>query len=261
MLGAVFTVMLSVTPALAASADDARLRLVHTVPGVGDARLAADGQEVGAAGFAEASEQVAVASGPAQLELSAPDGVELSADADLVAGASYTVIALRTNEGAELRVFENRAAKPGLARLRIIQAASELGGADLAIGGEVIAEDASYTDQTDYLQLEPGDYRVSARSPESGKTVLADNVALAAGTSDTALLVGSQGEQTRVVLVQDDVATPAGVPDTGLGGLAGAEERGPDWPPMIGAALAAGLLGLAVFARRRADRPRLPRGS
>jgi len=261
ILGAVFTVLLSAPSALAASTDDAQVRFVHAVPGVGLGTLTADGQDVGAADFGETSDMVAVPSGPAQLELSAPDGVELSAAPDLTAGASYTVIALPTKDGAELRLFENRAAKAGLARLRVIHAAPELGDADLAIGGEVIAEGSSYTDETDYLQLQPGDYRVSVRSPQSGKAVLADNVALAAGTSDTALLVGSQGEETRVVLVEDDVATPDGAPETGFGGLARADERGgPDWPLATVAALAAGLLGLATWSLR-ARPSRLPRGS
>lgn len=258
MIGAVSTVLLSASPALAAF-DDAQIRFVHAVPGVGVATLSDGDQTVGDADFGEASDLVAVPAGEAKLRLEAPDGVELSSDRKLAAGGSYTVVAMKTKDAAELRLFENRDAKPGVARLRMIHAAPELGDADLAIGGKTVARDASYTDETDYLQLDPGDYKLSVKSPMTGKPVLADELPLAAGTSDTALIVGSQGEQTRVVLVEDDVATPAGAPATGFGGLATAEDAA-DWPLALAAALGAGLTGLAAFARRGSRRWARPLG-
>lgn len=235
----------SASPALAAG-DDARVRFVHAVPGVGKATLSVADQEVGSAGFGEAGDPADVPAGPAELALAAPGGVKLSSERDLAAGASYTVVALGTDDGAELRVFANREAKPGMARLRMIHAAPELGDGDFTVGDEVIARGAGYTDETGYLQLEPGSYELSVRSPDSGEAVVTDTVPLAAGTSDTALVLGSQGEQTRLLVVEDDVAAPAGAPETGLGGLARARGDGADWTLAIAAALAAGILGLAA---------------
>lgn len=227
---------------------------MHAVPGVGEATLAVGGHEIGGAGFGEATDQVPVPAGPAALELSAPDGVQLSADQDLKAGRSYLVVALTTDQGGELRIFRDRGAKANLARLRMIHAAPELGEANIAIDGEVVAKDAAYTDATDYIELQPGEYQMDVESPETGETVLVDRVPLASGTSDTALVVGSQGEQARIVVVEDDVAAPGGAPETGLGGLAPRED-GPNWAlAIVAAALAAGGAGVLI-ARRRASGP------
>ena len=249
MSTAVSILLLTAVPAGAKSGDSS-VRFVHAVPGVGEATLTAGGEGVGTAGFGEATEQMTVPSGNTALELSAPDGVELSADQDLEPGRGYLVVALTTDDGGELRVFRDRGAKANLARLRMIHAAPELGQANFTIDGEVVAKDASYTDSTDYLELEPGDYEVKVESPKTGETVLAGNVPLASGTSDTALVVGTQGEQARVILVEDDVAAPQGAPETGLGGLA-PHDGGPNWPLAIVAALAAGGAGV-LTARRRA---------
>ena len=249
MFAAVSIVVLTSVP-VAADSKDSSVRFVHAVPGVGEATLAVGGQEIGGAGFGEATDQVAVPAGSATLELSAPDGVELTADEDLKPGRSYLVVALTTDQGGELRIFRDRGAKANLARLRMIHAAPELGEADIAIDGDVVAKGAAYTDATDYIELQPGEYQVDVESPKTGETVLVDTVPVASGTSDTALVVGTQGEQARIVVVQDDVAAPGGAPETGLGGLAPPDD-GTNWTLAIVAALAAGGIGV-LFARRRA---------
>ena len=252
MFVAVSIVLLTAIP-VGADSEDSSVRFVHAVPGVGEATLAVGGKEIGAAGFGEATDRAAVPAGPATLELSAPEGVKLTAGQDLKAGRSYLVVALTTDDGGELRIFRDRGAKANLARLRIIHAAPELGEADFTIDGEVIAKDAAYTDATDYIELQPGEYQVNVESPKTGESVLADTVPLASGTSDTALLVGSQGEQARIVVIEDDVAAPRGAPETGLGGLAPRDD-GPNWTLAIVAAFAAGGIGVLI-ARRRAAGP------
>ena len=255
MFAAVFTVLTTAAPANAANGDST-VRFVHAVPGVGDATVSVDGREIGTVGFGEATEQTTVPSGTANFEVSAPDGVKLNADQDLAPGKSYLAVAMKTDKSAEIRFFEDREAKAEVARLRMIHAAPELGNANLVVDGKVIAKDASYTDTTDYLQLEPGDYRVTVSNPKTDETVVSGNASLAAGTSDTALVVGSQGEQAKIMLVQDDVAAPGSAPETGLGGLAHVDGSGPDLPLTGLAALVAGLLGLgAVRLTARRGRP------
>ena len=254
MFLAVSIVLLTAIP-VGADSEDSSVRFVHAVPGVGEATLSVGGQEIGGAGFGGATDQATVAAGPTTLDLSAPDGVELSADQDLKPGRSYLAVALTTDDGGELRIFRDRGAKADLARLRMIHAAPELGQADFAIDGEVIAKAAAYTDATDYIELQPGEYQVDIESPKTGETVLVDTIPLASGTSDTALVVGTQGEQARVILVEDDVAAPGGAPETGLGGLA-PEQNGSDWTLAIVAALAAGGVGVLVARRRAAGSAR-----
>ena len=72
-------------------------------------------------------------------------------------------------------------------------------------------------------------------------------VNLAAGTASTAYAVGSGGERTRFVVVQDGVDAPAGGPATGLGGLSG--DDGAPWLAALLAALAAGTLGGVAYTR------------
>jgi hypothetical protein len=251
---AVFLVLLTSAPAGAADGTSV-VRFVHAVPGVGDASLEVSGHAVGTAGFGEATDQVSVPAGDSTLDLTASGGVELSADESLRAGQSYLAVALTTKKGGELRVFRDRGAAAGLARLRIIHAAPELGDADIAIDGKVVAKGVAYTDATDYLQLQPGDYRVDVESPKNGDVALSDNVALASSTADTALLVGTQGEPAAIVVVEDDVAAPKGAPETGLGGLA-RRDAAPDWIAAMAAALAAGGFGLLLMRRRAAARTR-----
>lgn len=239
-----------------ASAKTADVRFVHAVPGVGKATLEAGGQPVGSAGFGEATDQVAVPAGQTAFQLSAPGGVELTGDEQLEAGKGYLLVAMATTNGAELRLFPEAAATSGDAWLRMIHAAPELGDADLSVGGKTIAKGAAFTDATDYIRLDPGDYKLAVQDPASGDAVLAENVPLAAGTANTALVVGSEGEATQVVLVEDDVTAPAGGPHTGFGGLADlADSVGrPDWPLTLLAAIFAGLLGVGMAGARWAVR-------
>lgn len=246
---AVFILSLHAVPAWAAS-DEAQVRFVHAVPMVGTATIEVDGKPVGEVGFGESTELASVPAGKAPITLTAPGGVELSADAKLAAGKGYLGVALATGKSAELRLFPSQSATPGDARLRMIHAAPELGDADLSVGGKTVAEGAGYTDDTGYLKLAPGEYDWAVEDPASGKAVLAGTAPLAAGTAQTALVVGSEGEQTDVVLVEDDVAAPAGAPQTGFGGLDG-PIGGPDWALVLLAALGAGLIGMRVSNARR----------
>ena len=256
MFAAVFTLLMIAAPA-SASSGDSTVRFVHAVPGVGDATVSVNGTVIGTAGFGEASEQATVPSGTDSFEVSAPGGVKVTAEQDLAPGRSYLAVAMKTDKSAEIRFFQDRDAKAGVARLRMIHAAPELGGANLMLDDKVVAKDASYTDATDYLQLDPGDYRVTVANPKNDETVVAGTASLAAGTSDTALVVGSQGEVAKVMLVEDDVAAPGTAPETGLGGLARAGGSGPDLPLAGLAALTAGLLGLGAFrlTSRRSGHP------
>lgn len=239
-----------------ASSVDSTVRFVHAVPGVGDVTLSVNGTEIETAGFGDPSDQVTVPSGDDSFEVSAPDGVKLSAEQNLAPGASYLVIAMKTDKSAEIRFFKDRDAKAGVARLRMIHAAPELGDANILLDDKVVAKGASYTDATDYLQLDPGDYRITVANPKNDETVVAGTAPLAAGTSETALVVGSQGEVAKIMLVQDDVAAPGAAPETGLGGLARTDGTGPDLPLAVLAALVAGLLGLGVVRLRTRGRGR-----
>ena len=136
----------------------------------------------------------------------------------------------------------------------MVHAAPELGDANLALNGKVVAKRAAYTDATQYWTLPPGAEKLTVLDPSSKKMALGmRSVPLAAGTSTTAYVVGSRGERVKVVLVDDATTAPAAAPQTGLGGLATADGGGPNWAAAAAAALAVGG-AVAILRRRRASR-------
>jgi hypothetical protein len=230
------------------------VRFLHAVPGVGEATVTADGKQVGRAAFGQVSAQVTIPAGTTKFVLKAPGGVTLTKTQRLADGAGYTVVGLATNDSAELRAYRNKEAVAGQARLRMIHAAPELGDADLALDGQVVAEDAKYTAATQYWTLPPGREELTVRKPGSDSMALGmRSLPLTAGTATSAFVVGSRGERVKVVLVDDDTSAPAAAPQTGLGGLAEQGTGGPNWALAGVAAVAVGG-GIALLRFRRARR-------
>lgn len=252
-----------VSPPPARAADQATVRLMHAVPGAGAAELAvASGGERTPVGspvrFGRAGEAQAVPSGSTKL-LVTPDGERASvasASQRLESGARYTAVAMLGEDGPTLRVLRDGAAAPGVARVRMVHAAPELGEPDVRLDGRLVAKAARYEEVTDYLPLTPGSYDLSARRPSGeGDALLSQpGIPLVAGTAATAYVVGSRGERTRAVLVADDTIAPNAPPDTGLGGLSRSVE------PRLLVLLFAGLGGsLLALAARRLIRTGSPR--
>ena len=229
----------------------AKLRFVHAVPGVGEATLTAGDTEVGSAAFGEATPFADVPAGDAKLSLEAEGGT-IEADEQLQAGRSYTAVALAQGQSGELRVYPDGSPKPNTARLRMIQAAPELGTPDFSLNGEVVAQGATYGEATAYWDLQPGTYRAVLVNPETGDpAVPPEQIPLAAGSTSTLVVLGSRGEPVQTLLLTDGTAAPQTAPQTGLGGLAG---DGPSWVAALIAGLLAGCAGgsaYLVMARRR----------
>ena len=252
LLSALLIAMLLATSSAEAK-QTAQVRFLHAVPGVGTASLSASGVKVGIAGFGEKTGFASVPAGDSPLVLHGPDGLVLKGSDQLDAGNAYTIIALAKGKSAELRGFVDGSARAGVARVRMIQAAPELGMPNFVVGGKVVAKSASYGSDTGYADLEPGSYKVKVEDPASGKTVIPTaTVSVSAGTATTAVLVGSRGEKARWVLVDDATAAPSAAPQTGLGGLTNSSDGGSPWLLALVAALGAGALGALAhrFARQ-----------
>lgn len=245
-------------PAASAKSSTADVRFVHAVPGVAPAALSVEGVEVGSAGFAEGTEFAAVPAGKGELALAVPEVGTLTDTAELVGGRAYTVVAMATDDSAELQIFEDEPAVPGKARLRMIHASPELGEPDVELGGEMVATAATYREATKYWTVSPGDYELRVENPEDGKPVLApQQLALAAGTSSSAVIVGGGGEMAQTLLLSDSISTPSAAPASGFGGLSGGDAG--SWPLALAAALLAGALGATAWlfaTRARAGRVR-----
>jgi len=252
------SVILLIGPAPKSFASS-KVRFLHAVPGAPPAQLTVGGTPVGGGvGFGLTTEAVKVDSGTVRLRLAARGGDVLARSrARLRDGRRYTVVAVSQGERATFAVFRDAAARGGSARFRAINASPELGKPDVELSDRVVAEELAYKDASAYVPVPPGNYDVAFARPGGGDPVAERaGVNMAAGTTTTAVVVGSRGEQARVLVLEDGTVAPSVAPDTGLGGLA----PGGDpswWLVVLGSALAAGLLGVAAFSaalrsRRRA---------
>jgi hypothetical protein len=246
--------MLVTVPAASALAST-EVRLVNARGGsdpvrlevtVADQRIPAGG----ATAFADVSDPATVPSGAARLSLTGGSGSGASAslDKELADGASYTVIALPDGgRDFELVVLRDGTATPGDVKLRVLHAAPELGEPDIRLGDRTLAQGVGFKSDTGYLHVDPGTYALAVAAPNGGDAVLDMPLALAAGTANTVIVAGSGGSEARLIELNDDTVTPAGAPDTGLGGLA---ERDLPWVAALLAALLAGTAGGAIQTAR-----------
>lgn len=237
--------MLVAAPAASALAS-ARVRLIDARPGDGTVQLdvMVAGQQITAgddARYGQVTPYANVPAGAAQLELSGAG--KANGSRQLAEGVSYTVVAIaKGSDGFALKVLRDADAKAGKARLRVLHAAPELGSPDLRLGRRTIAEDVGFKTATPYLSVDPGAYSLGVARPGSKKAIFEDDVSLSAGSATTAVLAGSAGARERVIVATDDTVSPAGAPETGLGGLALADRDG-GTPPWLLAALAGLLAG------------------
>ena len=230
----------------------ASVRFVHAVPGAEAVGVSASsgGKNTAVAdavGFGEASPHTRI-SADAKLTVTAGSKEVATSKEPLKRGTRYTIVATGTPNRVTLRSYEDGRAVPGRARIRTIHVSPELGQPDVLVDGEVIARKARFGEAADYEQVQPGLHDVSVNAPGEDRALFSrEDVALTAGTATTALLVGSAGEPTRLVLLDDDSAAPRGAPAAGLGAL-GEEDGPPAWPYALVAALLASLLGATGYA-------------
>jgi hypothetical protein len=243
--------MLSLTSMLvgvsATNAWALELRFVHAVPGAGAASLSASGTSVGdPVSFGGVTSYTDVRSGSQKLELTPAGGGKALATANESLGdGRYTVVASGAGGRVDLHVYRDGEAKSGKAQVRAINAAMELGNTEVALDRRAMAGNLAPGKASPWSTVDPGTYQVEAMRPSGKGGALASRsgVSLAAGTSTTALVVGSGGQPTRIVLASDSTVTPSEAPGTGLGGLSG----GTPWAAALAAALLAGALGGAAY--------------
>lgn len=237
-------VMLLAAPA-APAFGDAQVRFVQAVPGAGalqlEVKYAKGGQQVGGpVEFAQVGTYVSLPKGQATFELSdPPEAGRPSVEQRLKDGGRYTAVAVGGGD-VTLRILSDGPARPGGARLRAVHVAPELGGVEVRLGDQPMAQLDQFKDVADYATVDPGAYAVRITRPGDGSTLAAQGgVPLTAGTASTAFVLGTAGEPLQVVVAADRSATPTGAPQTGLGGLS-------DDGPSLLTVLLVGLFGAAA---------------
>jgi hypothetical protein len=226
---------------------------VHAVPGAGSAKLTVGSASTSSIGFASVSSTASAAGGRVTLRLVAADGGKTLASlpATLEDG-NYTVVATKKGDKPTLLMFHDQAAAGGKASLRAIHAAPELGKAELSADKRPVGKALAFEEAGPYKNMEPGAYKLDVMRPsgKGGALATKSGVNLEAGTSNTAVVAGSGGQPTTIIVASDRAVAPAEAPQTGLGGLA----QSTPWLAALLAALAAGLAGGAAYTvavRRR----------
>lgn len=237
----------------AADAGAAEVRLVHAVPGAGGAQLSVSSRELGSpVDFGEAGGYSTTRDGSVEVALVPGGGGKTLASKKLnFQDGRYTVVAAPSGSGVVLRSYRDGSPQDGKARVRAIHAAGEIDEADLKVDDKTVARNVKPGASTPYLELPPGSYSFAMMMPGGGgdPLVKASGVELVAGTSSTAVVVGSGGEPTKIVLASDGSSGPVTGPDTGLGGL----DEGPPWAlALLVGAMAGALGGGAWLLARRA---------
>jgi hypothetical protein len=210
---------------------DAHLRFAHAVPGAGEGRLVKLGgkhpQTLGSARFGTESAYRGVVAGATKLGLVVGGKVVSTVSAHLKDGAHYSVIALAPSSGPKLVVVPDGRGRRGVARVRVIHAAPELGSPNVIVDGKVVAKSFHFGAISPYLTLKPGKHAFSAMQPKSKMAVLsASGVPVADGSATTVLVVGTRGQKTRFVLTADPSAPRRST--TGGAGKASAPGAGGD---------------------------------
>jgi hypothetical protein len=232
-----------------------KARFLHAVPMAAPATLIIHGHPPRiASSFGKPSGYHACHPGPARVELKLRGQKKPAATANLEIGRGrYTIIAVPHGSEVGLRVYKDGSATPGQARMRTINAAAELPEADMRVDGREVSRFGS--DQaTDYASVPPGRHNLSVTAPgrASQALVSARGVSLVAGSASTAIVVGTRGEPTKVLMVSDQTAGPSVAPATGFVDDIGS---GGGWMLVLLAAAAAGSLGGTTYllsVRRRA---------
>src|SRR5947199_5975958 len=140
IVGCALALTLAATPA-AQARGTANVRFVQARAGAA-ARLwvVEHGSKIAVGGstpFGQVTDYARVPAGPAKLTLTTGAGSseKASLSQSLASGKAYTVVALvKGSSGYHLSVYPDGGAKPGIARIRVIHAAPELGSPDLALG-------------------------------------------------------------------------------------------------------------------------------
>jgi hypothetical protein len=195
-----------------ASAVASMVRFFHAVPGAGPADLTfsfgGGGLNVGQASFGDSTAYRQVAPGTVSWKLTGAgtSKVLASGSGAKVGAGDWTLVALAGNP-VQMGIYPDGRGRQGVARLRVIHAAPELGSPDLAVDGKVIARGVAYRAATPYLGLKPGTHVVTALKPGTKQAVLTvSGLRLRSGQSLTGIVVGTEGQRARVIPVADPSA-------------------------------------------------------
>jgi hypothetical protein len=265
---------LSLLPLIAAPATAAAMpgyiRLAHLSPDtpkvdvwVTSFRGAKYSKMLPSVGYGALSDYQRVSPGTYTVAMRAPGASKksapiLSTNVIVASGKAYTVAGIGRNADINLKILNDDLSRPspGKARMRVVQASSVAPVVDVSTTtGKAIARNVSFPSTTSYAEVPAQRWTLEAKPQAAGVKAAEQAVQVNAGSIYT-ILVLDRGTSAVQLTVRTDAAgsatLPVGSVDTGLGGMAPAEDP---WLPRgalpVGFAAAMLLAGVA-WTRRRA---------
>jgi hypothetical protein len=274
VLIAALAATLSLLPLIAAPATAAAMpgyiRLAHLSPDtpkvdvwVTSFRGAKYSKMLPSVGYGALSDYQRVSPGTYTVAMRAPGASKkstpiLSTNVIVASGKAYTVAGIGRNADINLKILNDDLSRPapGKARMRVVQASSVAPVVDVTTTtGKAIASNVRFPSTTSYAEVPAQRWTLEATPLAAGVKAAEQAVQVNAGSIYTVLVL-DKGTSAVQLTVRTDAAgsatTPVGSVDTGLGGMAHAED--PSLPRgAVPAGLAAALLLAGVaWTRRRA---------
>jgi hypothetical protein len=175
----------------------------------------------------------------------------LSTSVQITAGGAFTVAGMGPAKGLRLQVLRDRlTTPPDKSLVRVIQASLRYQKITVMANHRTLAKQLDFAHVTSYVPTRPGSFVVHVAGM-GGKG--AANIALAAGTIHTLVVLDSSGRNLQIANLEDaagSTVSPAGGASTGFGGTAPAPGPSPAlWVSLVAAG--ALLVTAAAYRMRR----------
>lgn len=184
----------------------ALIRFVHGVPGVGRATVdvndGSGSHDVGSIAFAQSTAWHSVRSGRFTWTLTGA-GKTLASGSATVGNGAYDMLVLERGSKVWLGIYKARGGKRGKALVRVIHGAPEFGSPELTVDGKEAVKSLAYTQATPYVALAPGMHSLGALRSGESTPVIDAHVRVLADRSYSAVVLGTRGQQVRVVTLVD----------------------------------------------------------
>jgi LysM repeat protein len=183
------------------------VRFIHAVPSAGEVtvEISQGGSEhsAGHIRFGQVSPWSSIKSGKFEWALVA-GGKTLAHGSTTVSNGAYDLVFLaKPAAGVSLGVYKAEGGKPGVALIRMIHAAPELGSPRLRMDDKTTISSLAYTQVTPYLEVAPGVHTLSASPTNSTQPLLSGKFTLAADNAYSEIIIGSAGQRVRAITVVD----------------------------------------------------------
>lgn len=205
---------------------DATIRFVHASPGAPNVDILVDGQAVVQdLSFGTATDYLPIPSGDHKVQVvptgQDADAAVIESDLSVDEGKAYVFVALNRLNDIEGKVYDVDldSLDSGKARVRVIHASPDAGDVTISVtGGDKLWDGVSFTDSTDYKDLDAGSYSLDVKGDGDRVLLTAQNLPIEDGKAYDILAIGQLADNTLALL---PLETTVSVPCTTALGIQG----------------------------------------